>query len=171
MTWVATAVSVGVSLLGSAMAPSGAGDWRAEARKSGQAAAQLEANKVRAFAALPEKAAALEKAASLSKLQADKDGAVARSEAIVAAAAAGVTGANVEQTIQQTESNVADVQGQIAKQRSAGMLQIEQDYEDIFWEAESNRSEISISGKNGGGAGAALASALAAGAGAWASQR
>ena len=67
----------------------------------------------------------------------------------------------MDQTIQSIEGSTGAVRGQIEKARTAGMLQIEQDYEDIFWEADGQMYDVSGSG--GGSASRNVASAALSG--------
>jgi hypothetical protein len=87
------------------------------------------------------------------------------SEATVQAAAAGAAGANVQQGIQSIQGNAERVQAAIEKQRRAGLLQVNQDYEDLFWEAEGQKSGVQA--RVGSSAGRNIASAALAGVGAY----
>lgn len=167
MPWLAVAATVAGSLLGSSQKDN---RWKSQARNAGKSRASVEASAARARAMLPAKQKAVADNALLSTIEAEKAGAEATSQAKVAAAAAGVSGANVDQTVQQVQANAADVGGQIAKQRRAGMLQIEQDREDIFWEEQNNQSELDID-TGGGGFGQALLGAGIAGVGTFARLR
>jgi hypothetical protein len=98
-------------------------------------------------------------------VQNQSDEAKALSEATVQAAASGSAGANVDQTTQSIETNAARVKANIDKKRRAGLLQVNQDYEDIWNEAESQQYKVTATGGSNGGRN--LASAALAGVGAY----
>ena len=86
--WVAPLISAGMSLLSS-----GGGDddsWKADAERAGKREAGLMANRGRALELLPAKIRRESEAAAMAKVQSQKDMVAAKSEAVVAAAAAGV---------------------------------------------------------------------------------
>ena len=167
MVWAMVAATVASSLLSSSEKDN---TWKAKASNAGKSRANVEASAARARAMLPARQKEVASNALLSTIEAEKQGAAATAQATVEAAAAGVSGANVDQTIQQVQANAADVRGQIEKQRRAGMLQIAQDKEDIFWDETTNQSDIEVN-TGGGGFGRALLGAGIAGAGTFAVNR
>ncbi len=167
MSWVATGVAVGGSILGSMQANDSAReDAKMAGRKAGKNRAQLDMARKRAEQMLPQKAKQVEEAALLAKVDTTKKETAAVAEATVAAAASGSKGTSVTQTAQSIETNAATVQAQLEKQRRAGLLQVNQEYEDIWWEAENQKFGVDV--KGGGSAGMQLATAALSGLGAYA---
>lgn len=155
-------VSVASSLLGSSSKDD---SWKTDARRSGQNKAQLDAARSRAASLLPGKAREIADAALAASVQTQGQELAAVSEATVQAAASGAAGANVDQSIQSIEGNAERAQLGIEKQRRAGMLQVNQDYEDIWWEAENKKYDVQVRG--GSSTGRNLASAALSGLGAY----
>ena len=166
MVWAAVGVSVASSLLSSSQKDD---SWKASAMKNGRARAQVVMSKARAQALLPAKAREVSEAATAAQVNSQVQEASAVAEATVAAAASGSTGANVEQTKQSLEGNAARVQQSIRKQRTSNLLQINQEFEDITWNALNQQSTTVVSG--GTSTGTKLATAALAGFGAYAGRK
>lgn len=148
MAWVQAAIAVGSSLLSSAMQPED-DSWKADAERAGQREAGLLANRGRALALLPAQARAESEAAQAAKLQTEQDAVAAQSSAAVQAAAAGVTGISVDQTVSQFDTTAEMVREQLDRQLDAKLLQIDQDAEDIVWDAEMQKYDVKV--RNTGG--------------------
>lgn len=150
MSWVATGVAVAGSMLSSSSANKSArASAIAAGRKAGKNRAQMDMAKARANALLPARAREVNESAVLADAQVQKDETSAVASATVAAAAAGVSGANVDQTAQSIGGNAAMVQEGLERQRLSGLLQIGQEYEDNWWEAD-NQKYTAIATKNTG---------------------
>ena len=162
MPWAQVGLAVASSVLSSSQSDK---SWKDAARKSGKNLAQVEASRARAAALLPQKSKQIADQALAASVEGQMTEAAQVSEATVQAAAAGAAGANVQQGIQSIQGNAERVQAAIEKQRRAGLLQVNQDYEDLFWEAEGQKSGVQARG--GSSTGRNLASAALAGVGAY----
>jgi hypothetical protein len=158
MSWVSVGVAVGGAVLSSQNTDK---SWKTEARNAGKNRAQIEASRSRTQGLLEGKTRAVEEGALVAKVQAESDAVAAESQAVVNAAAAGASGANVDQSVQGVQSNAARAKAAIEKQRRAGLLQVKQDYEEIFWNAENKK--YSVSGRTGGDGNRNAAAAALAG--------
>jgi len=138
---------------------------KAEARKAGKNNAQAEFSAMKQRQALPQRAAAVEEEALNAKAEVQQTEAADVAAATVEAAASGATGTSVTQTIQSVESSAANVEKNLRDQRKAGLLQINQDYEDLYWEADAKK--YSVETRGGQSTGSALAGAALAGMGAY----
>ena len=162
MSLALAGVAVAGSILGSSAKDNA---WKTESRKAGRNRAQVETSRSRALSMLEAKAADVELAAQAKSIQIKSEETAALSEAAVAAAAAGAAGANVDQTAQDIEGNAARVQATLEKSRRAGLLQVNQDYEDIWLEGEAQKYKVDVTGGSSGVRN--LASAALAGLGAY----
>ena len=159
-------IMAGVAVAGQLLSSSQSDNaWKTQAANAGRNRAQVMASRARANALLPGKARAVAEAALAEDIQSQMDAEAARSEAKVQAAAAGVTGQNVTTVEQSIDDNAARVARQIARKRTAGMLQVNQDYEDNWWEAENNLYEVRHTGGSNGARN--IAAAALAGVGAY----
>lgn len=159
-------LSVASSILGSRSASKEhTAQAKAEARKAGKNNAQAEFSAMKQRQALPQRAAAVEEEALNAKAQVNLTEAADVAAATVEAAASGTAGTSVDQTAQSIEASAANVEKNLRDQRRAGLLQINQDYEDLYWEETAKKYSVETTG--GQSTGTALASAALAGMGAY----
>lgn len=158
MSWWATGISVGTSLLSSSMQPEDE-SWKAEAAKAGQRKAGLIANRDRALALLPAQAQQESEAAAAAKLSAEQGNAQAKASAAVQAAASGTKGISVDQTIAQLDSSTAMVGEQIERTKAAKMLQLDQDRQDTYWDAAMQEYDVKVNNTGGSSTGQKLLAA------------
>jgi hypothetical protein len=123
------------------------------------------ASKGRALGLLGAKVRAVDEGALLQGVAVQQDEAAAVADATVQAAASGSVGGNVDQTIEQSKTTADVVRENLERQRRSQLLQVNQDYEDITWEAENNTYEVHTQG--GGSGSRNLAAAAIAGVGAY----
>lgn len=162
--------SVGLSVAGSLLSSRSAGkehlaNAKAEARKAGKNNAQAEFSAMKQRQALPQRAAAVEEEALNAKAQVQQTEAADVAAAAVSAAASGTSGTSVDQTQQSIEGSAANVEKNIRSQRAAGLLQINQDFEDLYWEEDAKK--YSVETRGGQSTGSMLAGAALAGMGAY----
>ena len=161
MSWVVVGVSVASSLLSSSGSDK---SWKDSARKNGISKAQVAGSRARAQALLPGQTRQLNDEALAASVSNQQQESAALANAAVEAAAAGSAGANVDQTIQSIEGGAARVKGEIEKKRRAGLLQINQDYEDLYWDAKSQEKRVMARGGNNllGAVGGAIGAGVSA---------
>jgi hypothetical protein len=126
----------------------------------------VDASKARALSLIPSKRAAVQASTTQQQVQAAQSEAASVADATVAAAAAGAKGSSVDTGIEQIKSSEDIVQEQLRRQRRGQMLQLDQEEEDIFWEAENNKYKVHTAGGDGS-TGRNLAAAALAGVGAY----
>ena len=141
MSWVVAGITVASSLLASSETDD---SWKASAAQAGKDKAQTAASRSRANAMLPAKAKAVNDQALAASVQSESTKTAQVASATVAAAVAGATGGNVTQTTQSLEGTAARVQDSIAKRRTQGLLQINQEYDDLLWQAESKQYDVTV---------------------------
>lgn len=161
--WGQVALAVGSSLLSSAMTPEDE-SWKAEAEKAGVRKAGVYASRDRQLQMLPAAARKEVLSAEAAMQEADRDQAAAQASAAVQAAASGTVGVSVDQTIQQFETTADMVKEQIERTKSARMLQLDQDYADVVWDAEMQNYDVSVNTTGGASTGQRLLAAGIAGA-------
>ena len=201
MSWVVTGVTVGTSILGSAMGSAAEQEqayaqrahdrrinerkdraqmeaWMDQAEDHGKSQAAADFNHARALALLPEKAQAINENALSTDLDVQSQTAAAKAEAVVQANASGSAGASVDQSLQQNDDAAARVQDAIERQRRDSMIGIGQEYEDLYWARDAQKKELRLTGQISNydtgdikSAGVNWAGAAAAGVGAWAQNR
>ena len=157
----------GMSMASSLLGSSGDDQWKSAARSTGQNNARAAFTAMRVRAQLPQQSLQAADAATLQGITAQKNTAAAKAEAAVQAAAAGVSGANVDQVAQSIDSSGAQLKKQIENNRKQAMLSIQQQYEDAVLGEELGQKETEYSGGQSGLqrlAGAALAGGMSYGA-------
>lgn len=155
--------------------------WMNEAEQNGRNDAATEFNHARAKALLPEKAQNIEETAAATIIDAQQQTIAAKSMAMVQANASGSAGASVDQSIAVHDNSMARVADAIDKNKRAAMMGINQEYEDLYWQADAAKKELKLTGQVslydtskidvGGSTTSALISAGAAGANAWLNNR
>lgn len=143
--------------------------WKANAAKAGRNTASVEFSRSRALQSFEAKEREIKESAVLATVQATQDEAATVATATVQAAAAGASGENVNQTIQGVFANGTAARGQIEKARKGSLLQLDQNREDVLWQAENKTFDAEVDG--GASSGQRVAAAAIAGASAYMNSR
>lgn len=154
MAWVAAGVAVGSSLLSSATGSEDHG-WKEQAKAVGRGNVSVTFSRARAWEATTAKASAIEKEALFEYTQLERERIRTEAKAVTSAAAAGVAGVNVDQVVNDISANAAEVKQSITGKLEAGKQKLRYESQDIFWQADSARSQLTVTGSTGD-AGAAL---------------
>ena len=155
MAWIAASVAVGGSLLQSGTAQEDQ-SWKQSAKNTGQHNSQVIFQRSRAWEQLPYQARAIEQQAVVELAAIDADRAAAEASAVAQAAAAGATGVNVSQVQQNINYNGKQVANAVELKRDTAVQGLRKQAQDIFWQADANIQEFTLTGTPASGSASLL---------------